>query len=244
MEAAIVIPARQKSTRFPNKPLAKILGKSMIERVWAQCTEVLPSKDVYVATDSDDIKSYCSALGINTLMTSNNCMTGTDRVFEAAKQLKQNIILNVQGDEPLVSPDDIKKVLKIAIKNPNNIFNAMCPITNEEDYLSLSVPKVVFSKNNELIYMSRAPIPHNKKGTFKKAWRQVCIYAFPKFALSKFAIEKKTPLESMEDIEILRFIELGFNVEMVEVSKSSISVDFPEDIKRVEDEILKRSSKL
>ena len=244
LQVAIVIPARKKSTRFPNKPLAQILGKSMIERVWTQCIKALPKENVYVATDSNDINLFCTSLGIKTIMTSEKCQTGTDRVNEAAKKLKQNIIINVQGDEPLVSPEDIKKVIRFAIKNPNEIFNAMCPIDNEEDYRSLSVPKVIFSKSNQLLYMSRAPIPHNKLGTFKKAWRQVCIYSFPKFALNKFSQKKKTELELIEDIEILRFLELGFKVKMIKVSNSSIAVDHPEDIKKVESEINKRLSKI
>lgn len=244
MEVAIIIPARKKSTRFPNKPLAQILGKSMIERVWSQCIKALPRENVYVATDSKDINFFCSSLGINTIMTSEKCQTGTDRVNEAAKKLKQNIIINVQGDEPLISPKDIKKVIRYAIKNPNEILNAMCPIDNEEDYRSLSVPKVIFSKSNHLLYMSRASIPHNKLGTFKKAWRQVCIYSFPKNALNKFSQKKKTEFELIEDIEILRFLELGFKVKMIKVSQSSIAVDHPEDIKKVEDEITKRFSKI
>ena len=139
MKTVIIIPARYKSTRFPGKPLAKILGKSMIQRVWIQCSKVMQENLIYVATDSEEISHHCNEFGINVIMTNTNCLTGTDRVYEASKKINADLIINVQGDEPLVSPTDIEIILNEVKKNPNKIYNAMCPIAVDfqEDILKV-----------------------------------------------------------------------------------------------------------
>ena len=243
MDIAIVIPARFDSSRFPGKPLVEILGTSMIERVWKQCIKVLPIKNVFVATDSEKIANHCKMKGIQFIMTSSSCLTGTDRVYEASKKIKAKIIVNVQGDEPLILPEDIQLIIKEAKKNPKLIINAMCPIIDESEFRKISVPKVVCRKDGMLFYISRAPIPLDKNNGHEKSWKQVCIYAFPIKALENFAKNgNKTPIESIEDIEIIRFLELGFQVKMIRVSQSSIAVDYPDDILRVEKAILEKSN--
>jgi 3-deoxy-manno-octulosonate cytidylyltransferase (CMP-KDO synthetase) len=238
IDVAIIIPARYQSSRFPGKPMIDILGVSMIHRVWKQCVEVLPSECIFVATDSKEILSHCNDRNIQVIMTSDSCLTGTDRVYEAAKKINARMIINVQGDEPLVDPKDIQSVIYEANKYPDQIINAMCPITDEKDYRSVNIPKVVANLDGDLLYMSRSMIPTNKNSTFSGAWKQVCIYAFPLPALKLFSsVNQKTPLELIEDLEILRFLELGYNVKMIEVSTSSIAVDIPNDVKKVEDAI-------
>ena len=111
MDTAIIIPARFQSTRFPGKPLVDILGQSMIQRVWEQCKKALSKENIFVATDSEKIQNHCSDLNIQTIITSSNCLTGTYRVYEASKKINAKTIINVQGDEPLINPDDILKVL-------------------------------------------------------------------------------------------------------------------------------------
>ena len=242
MDIAIVIPARYMSTRFPGKPLVDLLGISMIERVWLQCIKVLPAENVFVATDSDKISNHCKMKGIQFIMTSSSCLTGTDRVYEASKKIKAKIIINVQGDEPLIDPADLQSIIDEIKINPDQVINAMCPISSESEFRSVSVPKVVFREDGQLLYMSRAPIPSDKDNKYIGAWRQVCIYAFPIKALKIFAdYGKKTINESSEDIEILRFLELGLEVKMIKVSRSSIAVDHPDDVLRVEKAILERS---
>jgi 3-deoxy-manno-octulosonate cytidylyltransferase (CMP-KDO synthetase) len=146
----------------------------------------------------------------------------------------------VQGDEPLMNPQDILDTIKAAEKYTGEIINGYAPI-NEEDYKSLTVPKVVIRPDGRLLYMSRSSIPGNKNGSFQKAWRQVCVYAFPKIALQTFIEEgKKTPLEAQEDIEILRFLELGYEVRMIPLSVDSIAVDVPEDVERVKQKLRKQ----
>jgi len=245
MNMAIVIPARYQSSRFPGKPLVDILGDSMVHRVWKQCIKAVPKNDVFVATDSVEIAEHCENNNIQVVMTSNDCLTGTDRVFEVSKKLGIEMIINVQGDEPLVDPEDIRAVIQAAEKHPQSIINAMCPIVDESDYRSTTVPKVVFRPDGRLMYMSRSPIPTDKNNDFNGAWKQVCIYAFPYKALEDFSnVENKTELEEIEDIEILRFLELGYDVHMIKVSSSSIAVDVPEDVDKVEKEIRARSRKI
>lgn len=234
MDFSIIIPARYESSRFPGKPLADILGKSLILRVWEQCIKALDKKNVFIATDDERIVNHCLKNDMQYLLTPNTCLTGTDRIYEASKQIKSDIYINVQGDEPLLKPQDIIDVINASKNNPSSIINAMCPISSEEDFRSSSVPKVVTDTKNKLLYMSRGAIPTNKKFEFIEAKKQVCVYALPLSALEAFGKHAtKTPMESIEDIEILRFIEMGYPVQMIDVSSSSIAVDHPHDIQRV-----------
>ena len=233
-DIVIIIPARYKSTRFPGKPLVDILGKSMIRRVWEICTKVLSPESVYVATDDNRISKHCKIHNMNFIMTSKKCLTGMDRVIEVSKKISAKYYINVQGDEPVISRNDIIKLISNTKKYPNKILNGMTRITNLKDYKKNSIPKVVFNKQNELVCMSRSVIPGSKKQELKNGYRQVCIYSFPKNILNnKKFYNKKTPLENIEDIEILRFIEHGEKVQMIEVSDSSIAVDYPSDLMRV-----------
>jgi len=231
---AIVIPARYRSSRFPGKPLAEITGKPMIQHVWERCIEALNPSDVFVATDDERIRKACEGFGASVLMTSDQCLTGTDRVAEAALQLDHSFIVNVQGDEPMINAKDILTVAEAFRNGDGGVVNAMAPIVEEREYWSPNVPKVVTDPNGRLQYMSRAPIPANKAKTFEKAWKQVCIYAFSREHLARFsAASEKGPLESIEDIEILRFIEMGIGVSLVELASTSMAVDTPEDLEQV-----------
>lgn len=242
MKLALIIPARYESSRFPGKPLISILGKSMIKRVYEQCVQTLPPEKVFVATDDVRIADHCSQEGMQVVMTNHLCMTGTDRVYAASQKIQADIYINVQGDEPLILPEDIRIVIDTALKSPGVIVNAMCQIRLKEDFRNPTIPKVVVDAKNFLLYMSRAAIPTNKNKQFVRAMKQVCIYAFPADLLHAFAsVSKKTSLEEIEDIEILRFLEMGYRVKMVEVSGSSVAVDVPSDVLRVENEIYART---
>lgn len=243
MSFLLIIPARYSSKRFPGKPLKKIDGKEMISIVWEKCIKAVSKKNTLIATDSKKIYNFCNKKSYNVTMTSTKCLTGTDRLYEVSKKIKKDIYINVQGDEPLISIDDIKKFVKYANKNKNEVVNAYTEILNPNDYYSLNVPKIVFDKFKNLLYMSRSNIPGNKKNKFMKSYKQVCIYSFPYKYLELFGkISKKTEFENIEDIEILRFLELGINVKMFRVSKSSIGVDTISDLKKVE-RIIKKSKK-
>ena len=235
MNFVLIIPARYKSSRFPGKPLTLLKGKSMIRHVYDQCLKAVPQDSIYVATEDDRIADHCKKNNIQFIMTSDECLTGTDRLCEVSKLIEADYYINIQGDEPLFNPVDIQSLIQELSKQKNlyDVYCGYCSIDSEDTFYSLNMPKVIFNKRKELIYMSRAPIPSNKKNEFKKGFRQVCGYAFSRKSLEIFDIKSKTYFESIEDIELLRFLELGVKVKMVEMSKKSIPVDVREDIKKV-----------
>jgi 4-hydroxy 2-oxovalerate aldolase len=229
----LVIPARYQSSRFPGKPLADLCGKSLLRRVWDKCVQAVGKEQVLVATDDETILEHCLEQGMQVTMTSSECLTGTDRVYEVSLKFDRDIYINVQGDEPLIDPKDILTVLDTARKQKGTVINGMCPIEQEKDFRNPNVPKVVTTSNGQLLYMSRAPVPTGKNHEFKEAMRQVCIYAFPRKAIMEFGRHKqKTKVEYIEDIEILRFLEMGHLVRMVKVKGSQVAVDTPEDLER------------
>ena len=241
MNYCVIIPARYQSTRLPGKPLTDLCGIPMVVRTYQQCVKACPAEKVYVATDDERIREICEINGIQVIMTSSECLTGTDRIAECTKYIDADVFINVQGDEPLFNPKDLEVLISNLKKYPGEILNGYCEIDEENLFRSGSIPKVVFRPNGRLLYMSRAAIPSNKVQGFEKAWRQVCAYAFPREALKDFSsVSHKSRLESIEDIEILRFLELGWEVQMLELSSDSIAVDNPDDIQRVEAAILKR----
>lgn len=231
----IIIPARISSSRFPEKPLALINGKPMILRVLEQCRKAFDNDHIHVATDSQRISGIVRDFGGNAIMTSSSCMTGTDRVAEANEQLDYDYVINVQGDEPVIDPAVISLVSHIAKKDTSNVLNLATKIYSEEDYYSHAIPKCVFDKNNMLLYMSRSPIPAGKDTTFHSAYKQVCVYGFTREHLTFFKNSpNKTFLENIEDIEIIRFLESGFGVKMIEVKSDNIAVDYEMHIEKVE----------
>jgi len=235
MNFVLIIPARYKSSRLPGKPLTLLKGKSMIRRVYEQCLKAVPKNSIYVATEDERIADHCKQNNIQYIMTSDECLTGTDRLCEVSKLVEADYYINIQGDEPLFNPIDIQNLIQELSKQKNlyDVYCGYCSIDTEDTFFSFNMPKVIFNKRKELIYMSRAPIPSNKNNKFKKGYRQVCGYAFSKKSLEIFDIKSKTYFESIEDIELLRFLELGVKVKMVEMSKKSIPVDIKEDIEKV-----------
>lgn len=236
MSTKIVIPARYGSSRLRGKPLYKILGRPMVLRVADICSKVVGKKNLYVATDSKKISSVVESAGYNSIMTSKHCLTGTDRVAEAALKIKAQIYINVQGDEPTINPKDIKKIIEAKKKYPHHVVCGYDKVHKLEDSKSINVPKVVVNHSKELIYISRAVIPGKKKKDEKINYlKQVCIYAFNKIELKKFyKKKKKSETEKIEDIEILRFFDLGIKIKMVKLSSNSIAVDQLADVKKVE----------
>ena len=188
---------------------------------------------IIIATDSKKIVDVCKKYNVSVILTSKHCLTGTDRVVEVAKKIKSNYV-NLQGDEPVFPEKDLKLFISKAIKNKKILLNGYCDIKNFEDFKSLSIPKVVIDEKENLLYMSRSAIPGNKKNRFIKAWRQVCVYSFPREILLKITKNnKKSKLENIEDIEILRFIEKGMSVKMIKLSNKSLAVDTKKDLKKV-----------
>ena len=237
MKSVVIIPARYKSSRFPGKPLVNLLGKPMILWVSELSAKAVGQENVYIATDDKRISKVVVDAGFNAIMTSDKCFTGTDRLAEAAKQISADIYINVQGDEPLVNPKDIVNIIKAKKLYYNEIINGYCSISSEEDPNNVNIPKVIFTEDNSLVYMSRQAIPGFKDNSQAPSqyYKQVCIYAFTADELKSYAdYGRKSTLEASEDIEIIRFLEWGKKIRMVKTSPGSLAVDTQEDVAKVE----------
>jgi 3-deoxy-manno-octulosonate cytidylyltransferase (CMP-KDO synthetase) len=237
MKSVVIIPARYKSSRFPGKPLVPLLGKPMILWVAELSAMALGKESVFIATEDERIAQTVEGAGFRSIMTSEEALTGTDRLAEAAKQIDADIYLNVQGDEPLLNPDDIRKILSVKQKYPNDIINGYCKVGQNEDPNSVNIPKVIFNEDGRMVYMSRQKLPGYKDSQNKPIsyYKQVCIYAFSLSDLTRYSsFGRKSTLERSEDIEILRFLEWGTTIRMVETSTGSLAVDVPADVIVVE----------
>lgn len=231
-KGVVVIPARFQSSRFPGKPLADLCGKPLLQHVYDICCKAVGKKNTLIATDSSEIKKVSEGFGASVIMTSEKNLTGTDRIAEVASKTSYDFYINVQGDEPLLMPKDIKRVFEEMSLDSTNVLNCYCRLKQDE-IKSANVPKVIFSRSQKLIYMSRGDIPFDKTASGKPLFKQVCIYGFNKAHLELFSSsKKKSYIEQNEDIEILRFLELDVDVRMIELEHTSISVDTPSDLER------------
>ena len=232
----IIIPARYGSSRLPGKPLRLICGKELILHVAERCRKVLGNENLFIATDSVKIKRRLKENKFNVIMTSTKCPTGTDRVAQASKKISGKIFINVPGDEPLINPLDIKKIINAKRKFPNHIICGFTNMMTSENSNNRNIPKVVLNNKNELVYISRANIPSTKNKYAKVNYlKQVCVYAFNRKELNKFySLKKKSDLEKIEDIEILRFFDLDIKIKMIRLSKNTTAVDEKKDIYKVQ----------
>lgn len=233
-----VIPARYQSSRFPGKPLADICGKPMIWWVYQQCLKVKEFDSVYVATDNNKIYEVCEAFGIKVVMTSEEHKTGTDRVGEVARKIPSDLIVNIQGDEPLLEPSTIRKAIEPFYNDSElQISNLMTKIKNPVDVINFTVPKVITNREGIGIYLTRTAAPYPKGSLKYSYYKQVCVYGFRPDALQFFCDYGmkygKAKIEAIEDIEVLRFIENGFKVQFIEVESETVAVDTRNDLERV-----------
>ena len=242
MKKVIIIPARYGSSRYKGKPLVKILNREMVLRVADICSEVVQKKDLYIATDNSKISKVAVKADYKAIFTSSKCLTGTDRVAEAAKKIKAKIYVNVQGDEPTINPNDINKIINAKVKYPNHVICGYDKVSRYENPKSTNLPKVVVNEKQELVYISRSLVPGSKKKIKSLEYlKQVCIYAFNKRELNKFySKNKKGILENIEDIEILRFFDLGIKIKMIRLHSNSVAVDEVKDVKKAEKLIKKK----
>ena len=236
MKAIGVIPARFKSSRYPGKPLADILGKPMVIHVAEKAEQAMGRDNVYVATEDQRIFDVVTSYGYNCVMTTDKPLTGTDRIWEVAQQIPADIYINIQGDEPVVNPLDIVAVLEEKKRSMDCIVNGMCYLNEDENPHDINIPKVLVSFDNTLLYMSRLAIPGIKDSKVGKPKyrKQVCIYAFSFEEIKAYGLKtSKAECELYEDIEILRFLDMGYKIRMVETHPGSIAVDNPEDVAKV-----------
>jgi 3-deoxy-manno-octulosonate cytidylyltransferase (CMP-KDO synthetase) len=225
---AIIIPARYASTRFPGKPLADINGKPMIQHVYERA-KLSNVDSVIIATDDERIEKAVKAFNGNVMLTGEH-KTGTDRIAEVASKIDADIIINVQGDEPLIHPETINLTLQPLLDNPDLLVtNAVEHMSSKEDINDINNVKSVIDANSNILYFSRLAIPNNHTTTFK----QLGLYAFRKQFLFQFSKWEQTPLEKIERVEMLRALENGQVVKATVTPHKSVSVDLPEDLEKV-----------
>jgi 3-deoxy-manno-octulosonate cytidylyltransferase (CMP-KDO synthetase) len=233
-----MIPARMGSSRFPGKPLASILGYSMIEHVYRRTAMCNLLDDVWVATCDQEIMDAVSAFGGKAIMTSASHERASDRIAEAMQQSDADIVVMVQGDEPMTYPQMIAASLQPFFSGDQQLMcvNLVARIDSEAEFESPNTIKVVLDQDRFAVYMSREPIPTRHRMPFGRipAYKQVCIIPFTREGLDLFTRLSPTPLEETESIDMLRFIEHGYRVKMVETELSTHAVDTADDLKFVE----------
>jgi 3-deoxy-manno-octulosonate cytidylyltransferase (CMP-KDO synthetase) len=249
MKISAVIPARHGSTRFEGKPLADILGKPMIQYVYERVHQSKLIDEVIVATDDQRISEAVKSFGGKAIMTSPTHSTGTDRVAEVAKKLKSEIIVNVQGDEPLIKGNIIDKAIRPLLTDDTlQMATLMTRIDEVRDWLNPHIVKVVVDQKNFALYFSRSPIPFPRDlnigrleshpfGTNrplpKRVFKHIGVYVFRRKFLLRFSKMKPTPLEKLEKLEQLRALENGYPIKITLVDYEPICVDTPEDLQKV-----------
>lgn len=239
MKILAVIPARYASTRLPGKPLISIAGKPMIERVWEQARGASLISEVLVATDDERIAKAVNSFGGEAVFTRSDHRSGTERVAEvAAAHPDAEIVVNIQGDMPLIEPHAIDAAIE-AVRGEEDVRmgTLAVPITNPAEIMDPNVVKTVLDFDGNALYFSRAPIPwvRDRQGpVHAKHLKHLGLYVFRREALLEFATFPQGDLERIEQLEQLRWLENGYRIRVVETECKSVEVDTPEDVKRVE----------
>jgi 3-deoxy-manno-octulosonate cytidylyltransferase (CMP-KDO synthetase) len=235
--AAAVIPVRYQSSRFPGKPLAMILGKPMIQRVYEGVRQARLLDRIIVATDDERILEASKAFGAEAVLTSKDHNSGTERAAESAQIIDNNIIINVQGDEPMVTGGLIDSLVEALQDEKVKMASLMAKVFDLELLANPNICKVVTDREGFALYFSRAPVPHQASDFF---FQHIGIYGFRRDFLLEFAAMKPSRLERLERLEQLRALENGCRIKMVEAPQRILSVDTPGDIIRVEEFLRKK----
>lgn len=245
MKTICVIPARMGSSRYPGKPLAPILGRPMVEHVYRRAKLCRSLDAVYVATCDEEIRRATEAFGGQAIMTSPAHQRASERVAEAAQHLDADVVVLLQGDEPMTVPEMINDAIAPFRDDPEVLcVNLAKRIETEEEFLNPNTIKVVMDRRANALYFSREPIPTRQMQGFDRlpVFKQVCIIPYRRDFLLEYAQLEPTPLEKAESIDMLRLLEHGYPVRLVETKVASRSVDTPEE--RVEVEALMRNDPL
>jgi 3-deoxy-manno-octulosonate cytidylyltransferase (CMP-KDO synthetase) len=243
MKSVIVIPARYGSTRFPGKSLARLQGRPMIQWVWEAASRSRLSDTVIVATDDDRIADVAANFGADVVMTKKSHRSGTDRIAEVADKVSAHLYVNVQGDEPLLSPGAVDDLIRGMAESPRIPIGTLAHrIEKQAEWQSPEVVKVVCNRHNEAMYFSRSPLPFMRTWDAKaKLLRHVGIYAYRANALATFVALKPSALEQAESLEQLRALEYGLTIQVIETKYRCFGVDTPADLARVEGEIRRQA---
>lgn len=239
-----IIPARYASTRFPGKPLLDLLGKSMIQRVYEAAQAAAALDEAVVATDDARILEHVQAFDGKALLTADTHLNGTDRCREAADRYaaqtgrRPDYIINIQGDEPLINPEQINE-LAACLDGTTELATQMSRVATPEQLFSVSEAKIVFNDRREALYFSRQPIPY-LRNVPENEWLQhhtfyhhVGLYAYRTDVLMALAALPPSPLEQAEALEQLRWLQAGYRIQLVETHYQSLSIDTPEDLDAV-----------
>ncbi len=236
MKTLIVIPARWKSSRFLGKPLAKINGKEVIKYVWEKAKLSKITKEVIVATDDKRIKNFCDKENIKALMTSKNHETGTDRIYEVSKKINSDIYVNLQGDEPLINPKNIDKVVLCLKKNIPKKFEVSTGYSKVKVFKKTSTVYLLKSKEHQAWFFFRGKNLGELYKLYKsfKPLKHIGLYAYTKNALKRFHKYERSSTEISDSLEQMRFIDNNEKIICTEVTDSNFAVDYPSDIKKIE----------
>ncbi len=237
-----IIPARYNSTRFPGKPLADINGKSMVQRVYEQCALSKKLSRVLIATDDERIANHIREFGGQVVMTSPQHLSGTDRCAEIISndsEINWDVVINIQGDEPYIHPDQIDLLCSIFENENTPIGTLVKKITSPDELFNHNNVKVILNKKGEAIYFSRSPIPYNRNFPeqewlkYSIYYKHIGIYGYRAEVLKEISMLPKTNLEVTESLEQLRWIENGYVIHAEITSLESIAIDTPEDLLKV-----------
>lgn len=236
MKVIGVIPARLDSIRFPGKVLADLWGKPIIQHVYERAKKAKRLDELLIATDDEKIFDTAKKFGAEVVITSKKHLTGTDRVSEAVKKNKAEIVINIQADAPLISPLMIDRVAEVLSDNPNLVMaTLMKKIEKKEEFYNPNVVKVVTDKQGFALYFSRSQIPYNTRNSFG-SYKHIGAYGYRKGFLLTFVQLPRSPLEKIENLEQLRVLENGYKIKMIETDYELIEVDTKDDLKRIKEE--------
>ena len=239
MKKVIVIPARLDSSRLPKKVLLDLKGKTVLQRVYEQCLKVKNVDEVYIATDSLEIKEVCETFTDNVIITKSTHQSGTDRIGEAISSIDCDIVINVQGDEPFIEPSLIEALVNLFSNSEISMASAMSKINNIKDLQNTNVVKVVTDFHNNALFFSRSmlPFPRDVKEILSsnevlekyQFFRHIGIYGYRKEFLLHYVNMEQSSLEKIEKLEQLRALENGFKIKMIETDSSLMGIDTLED---------------
>lgn len=239
MKIVGVIPARYGSTRFPGKPLVSLLGKPLIQWTIEGSRQSDLLDDLIVATDDQRIHDVARSCGVDVAMTASDLPSGSDRIYAAIKDVNCDVVVNIQGDEPLVTGALIDRLAQVFVDDPSMDMATLAHPISEEELQSRNAVKVVLNHNDEALYFSRFPIPYSRQTSQEMGSQSVCLkhigmYAYSKKFLERFCAAPPAVIEQAESLEQLRALYLGAKIKVIRVKEASVGVDTPDDLVKLE----------
>lgn len=238
-DVLIVIPARYGSTRLPGKALKLLAGKPVVQHVWEACVKANVG-EVLIATENQIVVDAVAQFGAKGVLTSDTCQSGTDRVYEAAKNRPEQIVINVQGDEPFIAPTTVQKIARLLQAQPEcDIASAVAPTLDENKINDPNCVKAVLNREGKALYFSRSRVPYKRELTEENKkvpyWQHCGIYGYQRKALQRFVSLPPSPLEQLERLEQLRALEDGMTLKCVVIDSAGPAIDTAHDLQAAEE---------